>query len=74
MYVPRKRFINESEAKNYPVHELFYLFLDFITDRRPDVKMTVFEDDLIGFAFENGLFLKRKGFRWWHPSFSFYRK
>jgi hypothetical protein len=58
-----KRFINESEAKNYPIHELFYLFLDFITDRRLDVKMTVFEDDLIGFAFENGLFLKRKGFR-----------
>jgi len=61
--VDEKRFINESEAKNYPIHELFYLFLGFITDRRLDVKMTVFEDDLVGFAFENGLFLKRKGFR-----------
>gem|GEM_PF-1328522 len=59
----KKRFIGEREAKEYPLHDLFYLFLDFITDRKPKMDLTVFEDELVGFALENGLFVEREGVR-----------
>lgn len=59
-----KKFVGEEEARGCPIHDLFYLFLDFITDKKPpNLDFTVFEDELVGFALENRLFLERGGMR-----------
>lgn len=57
------RFLSEEEGAKHPLHDLFYLFLDFITDKKPEVEFMVFEDEVVRFIFENRLFVNRKGMR-----------
>ncbi len=58
-----EKFVTEKKAAGHPVHDLFYLFVDFITDKKPDVKFTVFEDETVKFMMENRLFLEINGIR-----------
>ena len=59
-----KRFVTEEESKKLPIHDLFYLFVDFIVDEKPsNLTLTIFEDELIKFVLENSMFVERKGMR-----------
>jgi len=58
-----KKFVPEDEASKYPAYDLFYLFVDFITNKKPDVNFTVFEDEIVEFMFDNELFLKKSNLR-----------
>jgi hypothetical protein len=59
-----RKFVTESEASKFPLHDLFYFFVDFVTDAKPkNLSFTVFEDKIVKFIFENKLFLRKNNMR-----------
>ena len=59
-----RKFVNEEESKKLPIYDLFYLFVDFIVDKKPsNTTIIIFEDKIIKYIFENSLFVKKNGVR-----------
>jgi len=58
-----KKGISEPESRKRQLHRNFYLYVDLILDSPSKKKTVFFNDEVIRFAFENNLWVKRNGLK-----------